>query len=337
MHWKVSIGVLLGAGLAIAAPEPQDTLRFESSVFMISVPVAVTDGDDNFIKDLEASDFTLYEDGVEQEISLFARGLEESWVGMEPALKEASSGNQVMGLILDASGSMEDQMDLVHSAVLKFLNNIPRTRHLVVLDFDENMRISEYSSDDQRQIAERIYEIEAEGWTALYDAVATVLERVYYDDGRKTLVVFSDGVDSRSTLSMGESFDIVRASDVTIHTIQFGGNRSNPLRDFEQGRFLRTISKLTGGSYAVASSLEDLDEFYDRILDELFSQYMLGYVSANTAMDGEYRRIEVEVKRDDIRDIEVRAREGYTAPLLEPLPSEEEDEVEAEVSRSKPE
>jgi len=317
MHWKVLLGLPLGCALVLAAQEP---FRFESRVYMVSVPVAVADKEGNFVKDLEVSDFKVHEDGIEQEVSLFAKGLEESWVGMEPALKEAASGKQVMGLILDASGSMEDQMGLVHSAALKFLDNIPKTEHLVLLDFDENMRISEYSSDDQRQIAERIYDVEAEGWTALYDAVATVLERVHYDDGRKTLVVFSDGVDSRSTLSMAESFDVVRASDVTIHSIQFGG-RNNPSRHFERGRFLRQISKLSGGSYAVARSLEDLDEFYDRILDELFSQYTLGYVSTNTKMDGRYRKIKVEVGR---KDIELRAREGYTGPLLEAEEAEED-------------
>jgi VWFA-related protein len=312
MYWKVLLSLPLGCAIALA----QEPLRFESQVVMVSVPVAVTDKEGNFVKDLEAQDFKVYEDGVEQEVSLFARGLDESWVGMEPALKEAASGNQVMGLILDASGSMEEQMSLLHSAALKFLDNIPKTEHLIILDFDENMRISEYSSDDQRQIAERIYDVEADGWTALYDAVATVIERVHFDDGRKTLVVLSDGLDSRSTLSMNEGLDIVRASDVTIHSILLGGSRISPMSDFEQGRFLRQISKLTGGSYEVAKSLEDLDEFYDQILDELFSQYTLAYVSTNTEMDGGYRKIKVEVDR---KDVEIRTREGYTGPLLEPV------------------
>jgi VWFA-related protein len=311
MYWKVLLSLPLGCAVALA----QEPLRFESHVFMVSVPVAVIDKEGNFVKDLKAQDFKVYEDGVEQTISLFARGLDESWVVMEPALKEATSGKQVMGLILDASGSMEEQMSLLHSAALKFLDNIPKTEHLILLDFDENMRISEFSSDDQRQIAERVYDIEADGWTALYDAVATVLERVHFDDGRKTLVVLSDGVDSRSTLSMGESFDIVRASDVTIHSILLGSNRSSPMGNFEQGRFLRQISKLTGGSYEVATSLDDLDEFYDQILDELFSQYTLAYVSTNSEMDGSYRKIKVEVDR---KDVEIRTREGYTGLLLEP-------------------
>jgi VWFA-related protein len=281
---------------------------------MVSVPVAVTDKEGNFVKDLDLSEFTIYEDGARQEVSLFATGLKESWVGMAPATKEALSGKQVIGLIMDASGSMDEEMRLVRSAALKFLDNIPKTEHLIFLDFDESIRLSEYSSDDQRQIAERVYDVEAEGWTALYDAVATFLDRVHHYDGRKTLVVFSDGVDSRSTLGVGECMDIVKASAVTIHAIQFGGARGNPSRIFEQGRFLRQIASLTGGSHAIATSLEKMDEFYDRILEELFSQYTLGYVSTNSERDGRYRKIKVEVARKGVR---VRAREGYTGPLDE--------------------
>ncbi|MEE9264489.1 MAG: VWA domain-containing protein, partial [Vicinamibacteria bacterium] len=183
------------------------------------------------------------------------------------------------------------------------------------LDFDENIRLSEYSSDDQRQIAERVYGVEAKGWTALYDAVGTVLDRVYHYDGQKTIVVFSDGVGSRSTLGIGDCLEMVKDSSVTIHAIHFGGAQRNPSRLFTEGRFLRQISKLSGGSYAVATSLEQIDEFYDRILEELFSQYTLGYISTNTKRDGSYRKIKVEVAR---KGVKVRAREGYTGPFDEP-------------------
>ncbi len=301
--------LLISSALLLTAQKP---LRFEARVDMVSVPVAVTDQDGNFVHDLDPSLFMVYEDGVEQQVSLFAAGLKGSWVGMSPEMKEAMSGKQVMGLIMDASGSMDDEMDLVQSAALKFLDNIPATEHLLFLDFDENIRLSEYSSDDQRQIAERVYDMEAEGWTALYDAVGTVLDRVYHYDGKKTLIVFSDGVDSRSTLGIGDILHMVKDSSVTIHTIHFGGPRQNPSRLFTQGKFLRQISKLTGGSYAVATSLEQIDEFYDRILEELFSQYTLGYVSTNTKRDGNYRKIKVEVKH---KGTKVRARQGYTGPL----------------------
>jgi len=266
-----------------------------------------------FVTGLAAPDFRILEDGVEQEILVFGAGLEESWVDLPPEEKEALSARQVIGLLLDASGSMEEDMTLLQEAAIKFLTNIPKTENLFIISFDENIRLSEYSSDDQRTISNRIYDVEAEGWTALYDAVATFLDRVYDYDGRKTLAVFSDGVDSRSTLGFGEAMDLVRLSDTSIHSIHFG-NQTRADQVFHNSRFLRAIANETGGSYSVAQSLENLDEVYDRILDELYSQYRLGYVSTNTARDGRFREIRVEVTRRDLGKLEVRTRRGYYAP-----------------------
>jgi Ca-activated chloride channel family protein len=312
------LGFVLTFGAVLFAAQeqaPAQKYRFESRVDMVSVPVAVTDKEGKFIKGLEVKDFIVYEDGKRQEIALFAAGLEESWIGLAPELKEQLSGSQVIGLIIDASGSMEEDMWLVRESAIKFLASIPKTEHLFVIDFDENIRLSSYTSDDQRKIADRIYEVEAEGWTALYDTVGTFLERVYGYTGKKTLVVFSDGVDSRSVLSSSECVDMVKASDVTIHTIQFGKNLTlNRSRAFSQGRFLRRLSELTGGSYSLAQNLEGIDELYDKIIEELFSQYTLGYISSNSKKDGKYRKIKVEVQRDNIK---WRARRGYMGPISE--------------------
>jgi Ca-activated chloride channel family protein len=298
--------------VAAQEAEQQVPYVFESRVDMVSVAVAVSDDEGNFITDLEAEDFTVLEDGVRQEIRLFAAGLKESWVGLPAEMKDELSGRQVVGLMLDASGSMEEDMRLVREAALKFLTNLPKTENLFVMDFDENIRISQYSTDDQRLLSDRIYDVRAEGWTALYDAVGTFLERLYALDGKKTLVVFSDGVDSRSTLSVGEVLDMVKLSDATIHTIHFGASQSRGSRTFEEGRFLRQLSSETGGSYAFGDSLEQLDELYDKLLEELFSQYTLGYVSSNTKQDGKYRKIKVEV---DLKDVKIRARKGYFGPV----------------------
>lgn len=295
--------------------EQQVPYRFEQQVDMVSVAVAVTDGDGNFITGLSPDVFTVYEDGVKQEIDLFAAGLEESWVGLSPEMKEQLSGKQVIGLIMDSSGSMDEEIDFVQEAAIKFLTNVPRTERLIIINFDENIRLSEYSSDDQRVISDRIYSIEPEGWTALYDAVGTYLEQVYGYDGRKTLVVFSDGVDSRSMLNRNEVMEMVKMSNVTIHSILFDAKlKTMSGRAMSQGRFLRDLARETGGSFEVGTSLEKLDELYDKILEELFSQYALGYVSTNTKRDGKYRKIKVEV---DLKKVRVRARRGYMGPLDE--------------------
>jgi Ca-activated chloride channel family protein len=309
---SLRLGDLLSPSAGLAqGPEQKVPYVFESRVDMVSVPVAVTDDEGNFVTGLEAGDFSITEDGKPQEIRLFAAGLKESWVDLPPELKDEVSGRQVVGLMLDASGSMEEDMRLVREAALKFLTNLPKTENLFVMDFDENIRLSQYSTDDQRKLSDRIDDVKAEGWTALYDAVGTFLERLYAIDGKKTLVVFSDGVDSRSTLSAGDVLDMVKQSDVTIHTIHFGASQSRNNRTFEQGRFLRQLSGETGGSYAFGDSLEQLDELYDKLLEELFSQYTIGYVSTNTKEDGKYRKIKVEVAR---KDVKVRARRGYYGP-----------------------
>ena len=286
---------------------------FESNVDLVSVAVAVTNKDGDFMSDLTIDDFRVFEDGVLQEIQLFAAGLEQSWVGLPLEMKDEVSGRQVVGLLLDASGSMEADIHLLRAAVIKFLANLPKTEDLFVMDFDENIRLSRYSSDDQRLISDRIYDVEAEGWTALYDALATFLARLYDLDGKKTLVVFSDGMDSRSTLSESEVFDMVKMSDVTIHSLQFTGESGQRQRVLTEGRFLRRVANETGGFFAVASSLDKLDELYDHILEELFSQYTLGYVSNSRKRDGKYRKIKVKV---DVKGAEVRARRGYYGPAL---------------------
>jgi VWFA-related protein len=309
------VGLLLFSSvLALAQEEHQRIPVFTTDVEMVSVAIAVHDRDGNFVRGLTADQFKVYEDGVEQRIELFAAGLDESWVDLPPEIKDELSGRQVIGLIMDASGSMEDDMPLLRTAAIKFLMNIPKTENLFVMDFDENIRLSRYSSDDQRVIAERIYGIKSEGWTALYDAAATFLERVYDLDGRKTLVIFSDGVDSRSTLGVGEVFEMVKLSNVTMHSIHFAGS-SSMSRRFQESRFLRQLARETGGTYAQGHSLEVIDELFDKILDELFSQYNIAYLSSNMETNGKYRKIKIEV---DVDDIKIRHRRGYFGPEREP-------------------
>lgn len=316
---SLSLGglLLLCSVPALAQEEDQHIPTFEAAVEMVSVAVAVQDRDGNFVTGLTQDQFTVYEDGVEQKIEIFAAGLDESWVELPPEVKDEISGRQVIGLIMDASGSMEDDMPLLQTAAIKFLMNIPKTENLFIMDFDENIRVSRYSSDDQRVIANRIYEIESEGWTALYDAVATFLERVYDLDGRKTLIIFSDGVDSRSTLGIGEIYDMVKLSNVTMHAIHFAGS-SNVSRRFAESRFLRQLARETGGTYAQGRSLKGIDELFDKILNELFSQYNIAYLSSNNETNGKYRKIKIEVDSDDVK---IRHRRGYYGP--EPPPTNE--------------
>src|SRR3990172_3222827 len=120
VHLFVAVGAAILLGIpSVSAQEGEQQVPyvFESRVDMVSVAVAVTDDEGNFIADLEIEDFTVLEDGVRQDIRLFAAGLKESWVGLPPEMKDELSGRQVVGLLLDASGSMEEDIRLVREAV----------------------------------------------------------------------------------------------------------------------------------------------------------------------------------------------------------------------------
>ena len=139
---SLSLGslLLLCSVNALAQEHDQHIPTFETKVDMVSVAIAIQDDDGHFVTDLTVDQFKVYEDGVEQEIVLFASGLDEPWIDLPPELKDELSGRQVVGLIMDASGSMEDDMPLVRTAAIKFLMNIPKTENLFIMDFDENIR-----------------------------------------------------------------------------------------------------------------------------------------------------------------------------------------------------
>ena len=131
--------------------------------------------------------------------------------------------------------------------------------------------------------------------------------------GRKTLVVFSDGEDTRSTLGLNELIEVIRSSSVTIYPIAFsGGFPAGSSRAAKSRAFLQHIAGMTGGQVLTPHSSRELGTIYERILSELGAQYVLGFLSSNTLRDGQFRRLKVEVKRPGLK---IRHRAGYYAPV----------------------
>jgi Ca-activated chloride channel family protein len=178
--------------------------------------------------------------------------------------------------------------------------------------FDQDIRISRYDSEHQQGLVSRILEMKGSGQTALYDAMAVYLSRVQNSSGRRVLVLFTDGDDTTSSLSLPEIIQLVRSSEVTIYSIAFTGSLpSGGGRGLSARAFLHNVADLSGGDVFTPVSSKDLDGIYDKILAELTSQYVLGYVSDNTRRDGKFRKLKVEVKP---KGMKVRHRGGYYAP-----------------------
>lgn len=302
----------IGLALAVAAgaARAQDLL-FTSRIDLVQVGVTVTGRDDAPLAVLTRDNFEVYEDGQRQEIQYFARGL----------AGDADTVPTHLGVLFDTSGSMERDVRLARTAAIRFLNTLTYARDMTVVDFDTEVRVGRYDRADFPRVVERIRSAQTGGETALHDALGVYLDGAFEQDGRKVLLLYTDGADTRSRTSLSEVQDLVRASDVTIYAIGFQKQLPSSLRPIQRMR-LAQLADLTGGRSFFPDRVEDLDAIYEQIAAELDARYSLGYVSTNPAMDGSWRELDVRLRDapEDQGRLRVRTREGYYAPWIEPAP-----------------
>jgi VWFA-related protein len=306
---------IMASGPAAGAGQ-QDVPVFPVDLDVTHVTVTVLDEKGRLVTDLGEKDFALVEDGRPQALALFGRAADA-----DETEGEAGAGGRKralaldLGLLLDTSESMLKELKLSQEAAVRFLDTIPRARELYTLFFDEEIRLSRYDSENQQGLFERIHALKGGGNTALYDALATYISRVQGAPGRKTLVLFSDGEDSRSSLGLSDCLEVIRSSAVTIYPIAFtGGFSPGSQRAVRSRAFLQQIADMTGGQVFSPRSSRQLGDIYQRILDELGGQYVLGFVSDNPRHDGKFRKLKVQVTRPGLK---VRHRPGYFAPEAE--------------------
>jgi Ca-activated chloride channel family protein len=214
-------------------------------------------------------------------------------------------------LLFDVSGSMEESIGFSRSAAIKFLNTVQEARDITLVDFDTEIRVVRYGQNDFARLVERIRKRKPDGNTALYDALGVYLDGAASEDGRRTLVLYTDGGDTSSVMSYSEAQTLLRASDITLYAIGFLAHMSQSTQ-MDQRIKLRQLAETTGGLAFFPTVLKDLDETYDKIAAEIRSQFTLGYLSTNTKTDGSWRKVEIKVKRPVLK---VRTREGYFAPF----------------------
>ena len=294
---RMRIAAVALGWLALAAwPHGQ---VFRSAVDMASFGVTVTDKKGDLAMTLGRDDFEVVEDGVRQELRLFARGDQpESAVDLH------------LGLLFDTSGSMEESIGFSRSAAIKFLNAVPDAKDITLVAVDTEVQVTRYGQNDFARLVERIRRKKPDGMTALYDAVGVYLDGAQNEEGRRVLVLYTDGGDTSSTLNYTEIQDLLRASDITLYAIGFLANLSQSSQ-MDQRMRLRTLAEVTGGEAFFPTVLKDLDATYERVLKEIRAQYTVGYLSTNTRTDGSWRKVEIKVTRPGLK---IRTRRGYFAP-----------------------
>jgi Ca-activated chloride channel family protein len=282
---------------------------FRTGVDLVTFGVTVVDKDGSLVTGLTPDDFVVGEAGQPQQIQYFATGLDEAAGGTAAAAAGEVDGRH-LGLLLDMSGSMESDLSLARSAAIKFLKLLPEAEDITLVDFDTEVRVTQFPQRDFPRVVERIRMRKPEGWTALYDALGVYLDGADRQGGRTILVMYTDGGDTRSQLSWNDTLTLLRASDVTVYAVGLIGHTGTARQELRMR--LQQMTETTGGQAFFPDRLDDLDSAYARILDEVRAQYHIGYASTNTTEDGAWREVDIRVTRDDTK---VRARKGYFAPL----------------------
>ena len=288
------------AGLAAQQP------TFRAHVDLVNFGVTVLDRQGRPLSGLTAGDFEIFENGKKQELKYFSAGT------------PADAPPLHLGLLLDTSGSMADDLKDARSAAVTFVNALDQAVDVTLVDFDAQVHVARFGPSDYPRLVERIRERGADGMTALYDAIGVYLDGAQRQDGQKVLVLYTDGGDTNSSLTFREMLDLVKASDVAIYPIGYMEHQSGSSR-LQQRADLQQLATITGGTAYFPGAAKDLEGVFDKIRTELASRYSLGYVSSDARTDGAWRAVEIRVRRPDLKNVKVRTRAGYFAPY-KPVP-----------------
>lgn len=301
-------GALALAACAAGVAAQQGTFR--TGVELVNVGVMVLDKRGNFITDLDESSFELFEDGQKQSLSFFSRG---------DASGEAQ--NLRLGLLFDTSGSMTRDIEFARTASIKFLKGLHEAEDITLVDFDTEVRVARYGPNDFPRLVERIRRRQPDGYTALYDALGIYLDGADEIDGRKVLVLYTDGGDTRSAVTFSDALEMLKAADVTLYAIGFLEHQPSSVKN-EQRLRLTQLAEATAGQAFFPQSTKVLDDIYAKVVSQIRAQYSLGFTSSNLRKDGTWRKLEVRLNGDHLQALKVRARKGYYAPLRQgPAPT----------------
>jgi len=268
-----------------------DRFMEEIEVNLIELPVSVSDAAGVPISNLKQANFSVFEDGKPQKIANF---------------NYAANLPISAGVLVDHSGSMEKRMKETKDAAVEFFKEIIKGQDRAFIAgfaFDATKIAPFVSSVDLLESQVKAIP-DAGGGTSLYDAIITGLYRFRGVQGRKALIVLSDGEDTTSRISYDEMLNYVRASRVPLYFIGIGLGFS----DFSGTSKMKAMAAETGGVAYFIKDVKTLPDTYVQLEKELRTQYLITYNAEASKKDQKYRTVEVKVDRPDAK---VRTIRGY--------------------------
>jgi len=292
--WKPTTGaVALVAAMSIALVAQQGP-TFKSGTQIVSLFVTVADLQKRLVPGLAKEDFDVFDNEKSQPLIYFDNSVQPI--------------NVVV--MLDTSGSMTLTIDLLKQAAEQFLIRLLPADKGRVGAFNDKIQINARWSSDRDQMITDVKNLDYGNGTRLWDAVGASLDELKGIDGRKVVLVFTDGDDTESKISLGNVIERARADEVMIYAIGLESNYFNGQRQVRSkpDGGLRKIADETGGGYFELTKTSDLAPTFTKVAQELHSQYVIGF--APTLLDNKVHKLVVKMKQPGMT---ARARRSYLA------------------------
>jgi Ca-activated chloride channel family protein len=299
---------------------PQTPQKIIQVVNLVDVLFTVLNRRNKLVPDLQKEDFQIFDEKFQQDIRYFSK---QSDLPLR------------IGMLVDTSNSIRDRIKFEQDASINFLFSVLRRGRdeAFVMTFDDEPQVVQAFTSDAGLLRDQIMQTRAGGGTAIYDAIYQACQNELShpprppgdqpDVVRRVMILISDGDDNLSTHTRGEAIEMAQRTSVVIYTISTStqwiqlsqtdpdklANRKTHLT--EGDKILQDLADETGGRAFFPYHVDDLDQSFQDIGDELRNQYSIAYIPTNYVLDGRYHRIRIEVP--DHKGYQVRARRGYFA------------------------
>ncbi|HUO35992.1 MAG TPA: VWA domain-containing protein [Candidatus Acidoferrum sp.] len=294
-----------------ASPQSQKPSdhSIKSRVDLVVLHVSVDDSRGQFFPGLTAGNFRVFEDRVEQNISVFSH----------------DDVPVTMGLVIDNSGSMRDKRPEVNAAALTFVETSNPQDEAFVVNFNDEFYLD--TEDDftsnREELKQALSRIDSRGSTALYDAIVGSLDHLKKGHkDKRVLLVITDGEDDASQMTLPETMRVAEESNAAIYAIGIysADDRKHDKREVRHAvKALTELTEATGGKAYFPDSVDQVEAICTQVAHDIRNQYLLGYYPTNTAQDGTYRSVLVQLTPPrGAGKLTVRTRAGYYAPKAAP-------------------
>ena len=278
--------------ISVSAQADDDIVKVDSTVVVVNA--TITDGNGRHVAGLKEGQFSIFEDGVKQDINFFA----------------AEETPFAAVILLDTSGSMESRVSLARSATIKFLEGLRESDNAEIYRFDSKVVLVQKFSNS-RDVSEKLFDLKADGMTSLNDAVyQAATDLAVRPEKRRAIIILSDGADTFSGKSADKAMKAAQAAHALIYTVDMSSVETSGRQRAQNQGVLRNFAEKTGGTFISTPGGVAMRDAFTRIVEELGKQYTLTYQPKNLAKDGKWRAVEVRVAKPNLT---IRTRKGYNA------------------------